>query len=192
MVFLKSARHFGFAFFFIAAALFVLPQTEAQAPEPAATAGAIRSTAKEVNVYATVHDRAGHIVSNLDKGDFDLRDDGTPQRILYFSRETNAPLSLGVLIDTSPSQAGLLTKEQDAAKLFLRSVLHASDQAFVIHFDVDIEVLQDFTVSPALLSVALDEMKINETGQSLLPQASTKSHHAQRAFMTLSTLHPTN
>lgn len=145
--------------------------------EPPPTAGAIRTTTKEVNVYATVHDKRGHLISNLDKGDFDLRDDGTPQRILYFSRETNVPLSLGVLIDTSPSQAGLLAKEQDAAKLFLRPLLHASDQAFVVHFDVDIEVLQDFTASPTQLSVALDEMKINETGQSVLPQASTNPRH---------------
>jgi VWFA-related protein len=158
-------------------AFLALSAIRAQAPEPRPPIGTITSTTREVNVYATVHDKKGRLVSSLDKSDFDLRDDGASQQILYFSRETNVPLSLGVLIDTSPSQAGLLAKEQQAAKLFLRSVLHASDQAFVIHFDVDIEVLQDFTNSPKMLSLALDEMRINETGQSVLPQASTNPHH---------------
>jgi VWFA-related protein len=130
----------------------------------------------EVNVYAIVNDRDGRIVSDLAKSDFSLREDGAPQEIGYFSRESSVPLSIGVLIDTSPSQGGLLKREQDAAKLFLSSALHSEDQAFVIHFDIDVEVLQDFTNASRLLTHALDEMRINEPGQSVLPGAAPNAH----------------
>jgi len=139
-------------------------------------AGSIKSTSAVVNVYAIVHDRHGHLVPNLDKTDFELRENGAPQQIGYFSRETSVPLSVGVLIDTSPSQGRLLAEEQDSAKLFLRSILQAADQGFVIHFDVDVELLQDFTNAPDLLMHAVDEMRINETGQSILPASQATSH----------------
>jgi VWFA-related protein len=129
----------------------------------------IRSTSDEVSLYAIVRDGKGRMVSNLNKGNFELREDGAVQQIQYFARETNVPLSLGVLIDTSPSQGQLLAKEQDSAKLFLQSVLQKADQAFVIHFDVDVEVLQDFTNEAGSLSHALDQMQINTTGKSVLP-----------------------
>lgn len=143
-------------------------QQFAGAPAPASPAS-IKSTASEVSLYAIVRDRYGRLISNLDKQDFALADNGSAQQIRYFSRETDVPLSLGVLIDTSASQARLLTQEQSSAKLFLQSVLSSTDQAFVIHFDVDVEVLQDFTNSPTLLAHAVDEAQINTTGRSVLP-----------------------
>ena len=149
---------------------FALPEcARSQQSSPVTATHSIKSTSTEVNVYAIVHDRQGRIVSDLEKSDFRLSEDGAVQQIGYFSRESNVPLSIGVLIDTSPSQSGLLDKEQDSAKLFLRSVLHSDDQAFVIHFDVDVEVLQDFTNVPGLLTHALEQVHINETGQSVLP-----------------------
>ncbi len=149
---------------------------KAQQINGAAAPAAIKSTTSQVNLYAIVRDRRGRLVSNLDKKDFVLAEDGAAQQIRNFSRETDVPLSLGVLIDTSPSQARLMAKEQGSAKLFLRSVLQSSDQAFVIHFDVDIEVLQDFTNSSTLLATALDNMQINYTGKSILPAASPNAH----------------
>ena len=146
-----------------------------QAGEPS-NGSPIRSTSSVVNVYATVRDRHGRLISSLDKNDFVLSEDGAPQQIQFFSRETNVPLSLGVLIDTSPSQGRLLAEEQRAAKLFLGKVLESTDQAFVAHFDVDVEVLQDFTNTPALLSNALDQMQINSTGESILPESSAHPH----------------
>jgi VWFA-related protein len=151
--------------------LFSLSLPAQQTGGPTAPA-AIKSTTSQVNLYAIVRDRRGRLVANLDKNNFALAEDGAAQQIRYFSRETNVSLSLGVLIDTSPSQARLMATEQASAKLFLRSVLQSTDQAFVIHFDVDIEVLQDFTNSPALLAGALDSMRINTTGKSVLPGSS--------------------
>jgi VWFA-related protein len=157
-------------------ALLLQPALRAQ-QRPQAPAGApIRSTSSVVNVYATVRDRRGRLISNLDKKDFSLTEDGAPQQIRFFSRETNVPLSLGVLIDTSPSQGRLLAQEQRAAKLFLSTVLQNTDQAFVVHFDVDVEVLQDFTNTPGLLARALDQMQINNTGESILPESSAHPH----------------
>jgi VWFA-related protein len=161
----------------------IFPVAQGQESDVPPGAPAIRSTSNEVSVYAIVRDHKGHLVSSLDKNDFQLTENGVAQQIGFFSRETNVPLSLGVLIDTSPSQGQLLAKEQHAAKLFLGSVLQKTDQAFVIHFDVDVEVLQDFTNAPALLTRALDQMQINATGQSVLPQtAANIPHGATRLY----------
>src|ERR1700710_3086655 len=100
---------------------------------------------KVVNVLATVHNKQGQIVSNLNKEDFTLEEDGRPQVIKYFSRETNQPLTLGLLVDTSASQRRALGDEVRASLKFLQQVLREKDQAFVIHFDHDVELLQDLT-----------------------------------------------
>ncbi|HTZ75715.1 MAG TPA: VWA domain-containing protein [Candidatus Aquilonibacter sp.] len=157
-------------------ALLLQPALNAQQPAQPLAGAPIRSTSSVVNIYATVRDRHGRLISNLDRNDFALTEDGARQQIQFFSRETNVPLSLGVLIDTSPSQGRLLADEQHAAKFFLSKVLQNTDQAFVVHFDVDVEVLQDFTNTPALLATALDQMRINNTGESILPESSAHPH----------------
>lgn len=78
---------------------------------------------KVVNVLATVHGKDGHIVSNLSKDDFVLSEDGRPQTIRYFSRETDLPLTLGLLVDTSLSQRRVLGEERTASYRFLEQVL---------------------------------------------------------------------
>ncbi len=83
-----------------------------------------------VNVYAIVEDWRGRLVRTLSKQDFEVTENKDPQEIVYFSRETDPPLSLGLLIDTSSSQERLLSTEQKAAKMFLNSVLRKTDQAF--------------------------------------------------------------
>jgi VWFA-related protein len=173
-----TAKAFGRVLFcslcFSLVAVPLTSQNRQSAAPPAATP--IRSVSTQVNLYAIVHDKRGRLVSSLQKSDFELSEDGSPQQILNFSRETNVPLSLGILIDTSPSQGRLLEKERDSAKLFLHSVLKSTDQAFVLHFDVDVEVLQDFTNASNLLTQSLDELQINETGQSILKPSSATSH----------------
>jgi VWFA-related protein len=121
-----------------------------------------------VNVYAIVEGRRGQLIRDLNQNDFELTDDAAPQKIRYFSQETNSALSLGVAIDTSVSQGHLLGTEQEAAKRFLRSVLQGGDQAFVMSFDVDVRLLQDFTNSAAELAHGIDAAEINETGKSIL------------------------
>jgi VWFA-related protein len=119
-----------------------------------------------VNVFATVHDKDGHIVSNLGKEDFILQEDGHPQTIAYFSRETDLPLTLGLLVDTSLSQRRVLGEERTASYSFLDHVLREDrDHAFLIHFDREVELLQDLTSSRAKLQKALQELEMPQNSQ---------------------------
>jgi VWFA-related protein len=121
---------------------------------------------KVVSVLATVRDKDGHIVSNLSKEDFTLSEDGRPQTIRYFSRETDLPLTLGLLIDTSLSQRRVLGEERTASYQFLEQVLREDkDHAFVIHFDREVELLQDLTSSRQKLEKALHELEVAQPSQ---------------------------
>src|SRR5580658_3853964 len=116
---------------------------------------------KVVNVLATVRDKQGKIVTDLAKDDFDLSEEGRPQVIRYFSRETDLPLTLGLLVDTSLSQRQVLGEERDASHRFVEKVLREDrDETFLIHFDHDTELLQDLTSSRAKLERALDELEL--------------------------------
>ncbi len=113
-----------------------------------------------VNVFATVHDRNGRIISDLAKDDFILEEDGKQQEIRYFSRQTDLPLKMGLLIDISESQRNLIEDERRASYQFLDQVLRPDrDQAFVIQFDSQAELLQDLTNSRDLLQKALNSLK---------------------------------
>ena len=114
---------------------------------------------KVVNVLATVRDKHGSIVNDLGKDDFILSEDGRPQVIKYFARETDLPLTLGMLVDTSMSQRRVLSEERDASQSFLAQVLREDqDKAFVIHFDREVELLQDLTSSHEKLHAALESL----------------------------------
>jgi len=114
-----------------------------------------------VNVFATVHDKHGKIVQNLTKDDFALSEEGRPQVIKYFSRESNLPLTLGLLVDTSMSQLRVLGEERTASRRFLQQVLREDkDHAFVIHFDREVELLQDLTSSRKELDAALAQLEL--------------------------------
>ena len=116
---------------------------------------------KVVNVLATVRDKKGAIVRNLNQDDFELKEDDRPQTIRYFSHETDLPLTLGLLVDTSMSQRRVLGEERDASATFLDQVLRVDkDQAFVIHFDREVELLQDLTSSRQKLQAALGLLQV--------------------------------
>src|SRR5579863_6924787 len=103
---------------------------------------------KVVSVLATVRNKQGQIVRDLNKDDFTLEEDGHPQTIRYFSRETDLPLTLGLLVDTSMSQRRVLGQERSASHSFLDQVLREDkDMAFLIHFDREVELLEDLTSS---------------------------------------------
>jgi VWFA-related protein len=117
------------------------------------------SNVKVVNVPATVRDNKGHIVSTLTKDDFVVEEDGKPQTIRYFARETDLPLTLGLLVDTSLSQINVLAAERRASNAFLDRMLREDrDDAFVINFDFDVTLLQDLTSSREKLRAALDDV----------------------------------
>jgi len=116
-----------------------------------------------VNVFATVRDKKGQIVRNLTQDDFTLAEDGRPQSIRYFSQESGLPLTLGLLVDTSMSQRRVLGQERDASYRFLDQVLREDkDHAFLIHFDREVELLQDLTSSRKKLEEALGQMETPE------------------------------
>jgi VWFA-related protein len=126
---------------------------------------------KVVTLLATVHDRDGAIVTNLNREDFVVEEDGVPQTIRYFSRESDLPLTLGLLVDTSRSQIGVLERERRASYGFLDQVLREDkDQAFVAHFDIGVEILQDLTSSRTRLAAALDKLTIPRRASTLLYQ----------------------
>jgi len=116
---------------------------------------------KVVNVFASVHDKQGRIVQNLTKDDFALSEEGRPQVIKFFSQESNLPLTLGLLVDTSMSQRRVLGQERTASERFLQQVLRVDqDRAFVIHFDREVELLQDLTSSRKELDAALAQLEL--------------------------------
>src|SRR5208283_5278733 len=113
-----------------------------------------------VSVLATVRDKHGKIVSNLTKDDFGLEEDGRSQVINYFARESDLALRLGLLVDTSLSQRNVLEQERSASYSFLDHLLREDkDLAFVIHFDREVELLQDFTPSRPKLQAALQSLQ---------------------------------
>ncbi|HXA67676.1 MAG TPA: VWA domain-containing protein [Bryobacteraceae bacterium] len=127
---------------------------------------------KVVTLLATVHDRGGAIVTNLNQGDFLVEEAGVPQTIRYFSRESDLPLTIGLLVDTSRSQIGVIERERLASYTFLDQVLREDkDRAFVAHFDIRVEVLQDLTSSRTRLASALDKLRIPPRPATLLYQA---------------------
>ena len=117
---------------------------------------------KVVNVLATVRDKHGQIVNSLTKDDFTLQEDGRAETIKYFSRESDLPLTLGLLVDTSLSQRRVLGEERSASYSFLDKMLRPKDEAFVIHFDHEAELLQDLTSSKEKLQAALDKLESPE------------------------------
>src|SRR5208337_1703092 len=120
---------------------------------------------KVVNVLATVRNKQGEIVRNLTKDDFMLEEADRPQTIRYFARETDLPLTLGLLVDTSMSQRRVLDQERSASSTFLDQVLRVNkDMAFVIHFDREVELLQDLTSSRQKLESALALLQTPQFG----------------------------
>jgi len=101
---------------------------------------------KVVNVLATVRRANGQIVRDLTRDDFLLREDGRPQQIRYFSAQTDLPLTLGMLVDTSMSQRRVLDPERIAAFTFIDQVLRESmDRVFLVQFDMGVDIKQPLT-----------------------------------------------
>jgi VWFA-related protein len=109
-----------------------------------------------VNVIATVRDKQGRIIPDLTKDDFELIDGGWRQNITYFSRETDLPLTLGLLVGTSCGQRAPLQEDKIATRSFIRKVLREEkDQTFLMEFDAITELLQELTPDRAKLETGL-------------------------------------
>jgi VWFA-related protein len=144
----------------------------AQPPEPPPSDQVIRVDVNLVNLFFSVRDRKGAYISTLGKDDFTVLEDGKPQEIRFFSRETDQPLTLGLLVDVSRSQEALIEVERSASSRFFQRVLRQKDMAFLISFGVDAELLQDYTGSPALLAKALEKLRLNAGVSGMSPTGS--------------------
>jgi VWFA-related protein len=125
-----------------------------------------------VSILATVHDRDGRIVKNLTAEDFVLKEDGVSQKIHYFEHESDLPLTVGLLVDTSRRQQGVLAQESQANSAFFNQVLReGKDQAFVAKFDTRVETLQGLTSSRTKLASALNQLEISQEYATFLYSA---------------------
>jgi VWFA-related protein len=121
--------------------------------------------AREVLLPVTVRDKKGALVTNLTAADFTLTEDGRPQTIKSFSVQSNLPFLLGLLVDTSRSVDSAMDSERKAAEKFVGLMLpedpktaKQGDEAFLLHFDHEVELLEDFTNSRDRLDREIDEM----------------------------------
>jgi VWFA-related protein len=143
-------------------------QTPAQKPGDAQTpdddqgpAGTVKVNVNVVGLFFNVKDKHGALMPNLTKTDFDVLEDGKPQTIKYFAAESNLPLTLGILIDSSGSQLRVLDMEKEVGGAFLRQILTDKDEAYVIDFNIDASLIQDYTRDVHRLQAALNKVKIN-------------------------------
>jgi len=133
-----------------------------QNPPPAEEAPpAIQVDVALVNVLASVRDKRGGLVANLDQRDFTVFEDGKQQEIKYFAREADLPITIGLLIDVSASQKNLLDIERAAASQFFARVLRKKDEAFLMSFGEECELLQDYTGSARLLTRGMDGLRVS-------------------------------
>jgi len=147
-----------------------------------------------VNLMATVRDRDGRIARDLTREDFDLHDNGKRQSISYFARESDLPLTIGLLVDTSRSQRGVLEPERKASFTFLDQVLREGrDAAFVAAFDVRVRLLQAFTSSHAEVAAALERLRIPDQVATVLfgairdtAESQMRPRQGRKAFIVLS------
>ena len=138
------------------------PESDQSDSNPAAV---IRVDVDLVNILFTVRKKkGGALVPGLEKGDFRLYEDSKEQNISRFTRESNLPLTLGLLIDISASQGNLIDIERQAASAFFSEVIRPKDEAFLISFGKDTELLQDLTESPRELKAALRDLKGDSVG----------------------------
>ena len=132
------------------------PAQQPQAAEPAST---IKVDAQLVIVPAIVRDKKNGLIPNLTRENFALTVDGKPQTLRYFDHDSNVPITVGLLIDTSQSQRSVLEEERTASSTFLDKMLALErDHAFIIQFAHGVELLQDVTNSRPKLQQALKEV----------------------------------
>jgi VWFA-related protein len=114
-----------------------------------------------VDLFFTVKDKNGNLVPHLTKADCSVTEDKEPQTLKSFVAQNDQPLTLGILLDTSGSQMNVLPLEQDTGSQFLDRVMRSKDEAFLVSFDVNVDLLQDYTNSPRQLARAMNSAKIN-------------------------------
>jgi VWFA-related protein len=145
-------------------ALPALPQTQQQGqqkPQQDQAPPVIKAEVSLVNLFATVRDKKNRIVTDLKQDDFKIYEDNHEEKIAFFSRDMQLPITIGLLLDTSGSEQFMLPSIQDAGSRFLHRVLRKGDEAMVISFDSDVDLLSDFTDDRSILDRAISKARIN-------------------------------
>jgi VWFA-related protein len=134
--------------------------TPAQQPEAPQETETLQLFSREVDLFFAVTDKRGSFVNGLQQQNFGLLDDGRPpERIIRFVQQTNLPLRVGIMIDTSSSIRQRFAYEQQAAIDFLLQVMHPVDRAFVEGFDVQTDIEQDYTNRVDLLDSGISRLR---------------------------------
>ncbi len=136
-----------------------------------------------VNLFFTVKNKGGGLVPNLERDAFQIFENGQKQAIKTFTRETDLPLTIGVLIDVSRSQENLMSTERSAGSQFFDKVLRKKDVAFLISFGTEAELLQDTTNSAKLLRQGLDQMRLSVPVGGLHPGPVPTASQARGTIM---------
>lgn len=140
-------------------------QSQAEPPkppqQPAESSQTLTVQTNLVNLFVTVRDKHNGIISDLGKDDFKVSEDGQDQKIAYFAKEADMPITLGILIDTSGSMQNIFDAEQDTASRFVHEIMRKKDEATIITFDFDIDQLAEFTEDPSVLERAIRRAQIN-------------------------------
>jgi VWFA-related protein len=140
----------------LGAAAKALPQDTSQQQTPV-----IRTQVNLVNLFVTVRDKSKRIVTDLKQEDFKILEDNQPQPIAFFSKEVTLPITLALLLDTSGSEQFMLPSIQDAGGRFVERVLRKGDEALVMSFDSDVDLLSDFTDDRGQIDRAIRKARIN-------------------------------
>src|SRR5579859_1899428 len=137
--------------------------------EPTIQGPTIKTQVNLVNLFVTVRDKSKRIVTDLKQDDFKVSEDGQNQKIAFFSKEVTLPITIGLLLDTSGSEQEMLGAIQDGASSFLNRVMRKGDEAMVISFDLDVDLLSDFTDDRSQLNRAIHKAQINAGGPMMTP-----------------------
>src|SRR5208337_5510787 len=150
------------------AALFLatpaVPQGQGQGQNPPT----IKAEVTLVNLFATVRDKNKRVITDLKQDDFKIFEDGHEEKISFFSKEMNLPITLGLLLDTSGSEQRNLPTIQEAGSRFIRRVLRKGDEAMVMSFDSDVDLLSDLTDDRSQLDRAINKARINIPGGGMI------------------------
>ena len=147
------------------------PANAQKSEEDQNPAETLKVSVNVVGLFFNVKDKHGALIPNLTKDEFEVLEDGKPQTIKYFAAESNLPLTLGILIDSSGSQLRVLDMEKEVGGAFLRQILTDKDEAYVMDFNIDAELIQDYTRDVHRLQAALNKVKINTGFVSPVPGA---------------------
>jgi len=140
------------------------PQSASQGQQAPGQTPTIKAEVNLVNLFATVRDKNKRIVTDMKQSDFKIFEDNHQESIAFFSKEMNLPITLGLLLDTSGSEENMIGAIQDAGSAFLRRVLRKGDEAMVISFDTDVDLLADLTDDHSILTRAINKARINTGG----------------------------